>query len=122
MEGTHRRMDALVEVINQAMTMVANSRELGGEATALLDRLKKTIDAHGVATTEACLTLVPIAQAKGDSRAEVDLMLDRFDRGLMANAFITLNPSNKRFPCEVVGTGRVVPPGIELPATTRKTG
>lgn len=118
-----------MEVIANAKRQVAEavqtaegegSRAGHAEQLAFLTHLEEVLREHGIATTAMCLRLVPVAQAKGDSRAEIDLMLDRYDRGLMANAFLTLNPRHPRFPCEVVGTGRIVPPGLDVPQ--RQTG
>lgn len=99
----------LVELIERAEQMIMQTQMLHEESKAFLTRLKEQLATHGVKTTERCLKLVPLAQAGQESGAEVDLMLDRFNRGLVANVFVSLNPHHKRFPCEVVGTGSVVP-------------
>lgn len=86
------------------------------EVQACVHELQDVIDKYGVSTLQTCLKLVPLARAKGESRAELDLMLDRMDRGLVTNCFVTVNPANKRFPVEIVGTGRIGPRGMEMPA------
>lgn len=128
-------MDEIVQLIARVAAMAAETANIadqardiheraGEQATAsnavhvqtleFLEHLQKVLTDNGLAVTRTCLTLVPIAQAKGDSKAELDLMIDRFDRGLMANAFLTLNPGNSRFPVEVVGTGQLSPSGIGM--------
>lgn len=86
------------------------------EAGQFLQELREALDRVGLATVRTCLKLVPLAQAKGESRAELDLMIDRMDRGLIANCFVSVNPNNTRFPVEIIGTGRLGPSGLDLPA------
>lgn len=74
-----------------------------------VEDLQRLLEDGGMSHLESTLRLAPLAAAKGDSRLELNQVLDRFELGLASNAFVTMDPRNKRFPVEIVGTGKLGP-------------
>lgn len=109
-------IEQVVEQIN-ATAAAAQARSQEGassaqqaemdEALAFLADLQVALTRYDVATVSGCLKLLPLALAKGDSKAEIDLAVERYARGLPSGVWITMDPGNRRFPIEAVGTGRL---------------
>lgn len=78
------------------------------EALHLVDGLQHLVEDHGVHVAERCLRLLPIATAKGESAAELDVALDRIGGDLMSHLIVAFHPKS-RFPVSVVSTGKVDP-------------
>lgn len=71
----------------------------------LIEQLSQAVDAHGVDVVQTLFGLLPIAAyAKGISKAHLDEFLSRWQRGLTANAVISLSPG-KKVPLDFVETG-----------------
>jgi hypothetical protein len=87
------------------------------------DQLLTTFDGivalHGVGVGAVLCRLLPLALAKGESKQQLEEVLDRLERDLPSTAFIAFDPSNKRYPVNVTETGRLSLASLSLVSSNR---
>lgn len=95
--------DGLREAVSGARGQQGSWRS--DQVSETVAAIRLILEQSGLEGIDATLRLALLAAAKGDSRAELDQVLDRFNKGLLSNAFVSLDPGNKRFPVEIRSTG-----------------
>lgn len=107
------------DLLTLAHTAVTSADPHDTTVAKLLSSLTHVVEVHGLATAETMIRLLPIAQAKGDSRQQLEEVLDRHERGLPSTAFIQLDPNNRRYPTSIVETGRLSLANLSLVSPVR---
>ena len=72
---------------------------------ALISQLEEVIRAVGMPGALQLLRQYPLGLAKGRSLAELDLMRERYERGLDTRIIVTVRPGETKFPIEVHSLG-----------------
>ena len=107
------------DLLTLAHTAVTSAAPDDTVVSNLLLSLASIVEVHGTAVAQTMIRLLPLAQARGESKQQLDEVLSRHERGVPTTVFVQLDPNNRRYPTSIVETGRLTLANLTLVSPVR---